>query len=237
MTVRPDRSGGPGRRVSGRGGPPCRLCRHDDDGRGRRERGALLARRALGPRDGARRVVDAARPVGMGLPPLPRGVVRPGPAGERRLGRGPRAEGGRCVRSAAGHRHDDGRPDAARARHRGAEAGVAAGDRGRHRRVVPAVQRAGCRVRPGRPRHPRRARRRPVDRERPEGVDLGRALRQAGHPRRQDGPARPEAPRAHVLRDRDGPARCRAPAPRADDGRRRVQRGVPHRRRRARSRT
>ena len=40
--------------------------------------------------------------------------------------------------------------------------------------VVPALQRTGRRVRPGGPAHPRRPRRRPVHRQRPEGVDVVR---------------------------------------------------------------
>ena len=101
---------------------------------------------------------------------------------------------------------------------------------------MPAVLRAGRRLRRRRPRRPRRARRRRVDRQRPEGVDVARphrrgwvcsscgtdpdAVKHAGHHRVR---------RRHARTRRGG-----APAA-ADDRRGRVQRGVLHRR--ARSRT
>ena len=50
--------------------------------------------------------------------------------------------------------------------------------------LVPAVQRARRRLRPGRAAHARRARRRRLGHQRPEDLDLRRALRRLGHPRR-----------------------------------------------------
>ena len=57
---------------------------------------------------------------------------------------------------------------------------------GRHRRL-PAVQRARCGQRPRLAADPRRARRRRVDHQRPEGLDIGRAVqrhRRDHHPQR-----------------------------------------------------
>ena len=60
------------------------------------------------------------------------------------------------------------------ARHRRAEGALPPRHRHRPAGVVPALQRARRRLRPRRPQRPGRARRRRVDRQRPEGVDLGR---------------------------------------------------------------
>ena len=89
--------------------------------------------------------------------------------------------------------------------------------------------------------HPGRTRRRPVHRQRPEGVVLGRPVQQLGHPHGPD-PAdrrRPEhgAPKHEGISFflmPDGPARCRGPPAQADDRRGRVRRGLLHRCRPAR---
>ena len=60
---------------------------------------------------------------------------------------------------------------AVRVRHRGATAAVPAADRAQRGEVVPAAERARCRLRPRVARHPRRARRRRVGARRAEGVD------------------------------------------------------------------
>jgi hypothetical protein len=95
---------------------------------------------------------------------------------------------------------------------------------------------------PGRRQRPRlavdtgRTRRRPLHRQRPEGVVLGRALQQLGHPDGTHTAARrrsTEARRHLVLPVSDGPAGHRGPPAEADDRRGRVRRGVLHRRRAA----
>ena len=78
-----------------------------------------------------------------------------------------------------------------------------------------------------------RAGRRRVDRQRPEGVDLGRPGRRPRHAARPHRPRRAQAPGHHLVRVRHAPARRRGPAAARDDRPRDVQRGVPHRRRRA----
>ena len=114
----------------------------------------------------------------------------PGAAGER----GPQPLPG----AAAGehHRHRHGRPHGDRVGERGPQAAVP--PRHRHQRgdLVPALQRAGRGLRRRRAGHPRRARRRRVGDQRPEGLDLARA---PGPLRHAPGPHRPrpaEAPRA-----------------------------------------
>ena len=82
------------------------------------------------------------------------------------------------------------------------------------------------------------ARRRRVDRQRPEDLDVARARRQCTrHPDRPHRPGRAEAPRHLVLHLPDGPAGHRDPADHGDDGRPHVQRGVLHRRAHPRRRT
>ena len=76
--------------------------------------------------------------------------------------------------------------------------------------------------------------RRRVDRQRPEGLEL---LRPQGPDRPADGahrPRRPQAPGPDDVPAAAGHARRRGAAAQADDGRRRVQRGLPDRRPRAR---
>ena len=98
--------------------------------------------------------------------------------------------------------------------------------------LVPAVQRAGRRLRPGRAGHPRGARRRRA------GSSTGRRCGPRGatragraHPGRPHRPGRAQARGAHLLRCCDMTrARRRGPAAAPDHRRGRVQRGVPHRR-------
>ena len=113
----------------------------------------------------------------------PRGRWRtPGSISRRRS---PRRAGARAVQPRAA---EPARPQprgarAVRARHRGAAPAVPPADRAQRRSVVPAVQRAGrgLRSRVARTRGPRR---RPLDRQRSEGVD------HVGAPRRLRGAAR-----------------------------------------------
>ncbi len=104
-------------------------------------------------------------------------------------------------------------------------------------RVVPAVLRTGRRQRPRLAVDARRTRRRPLHRQRPEGLVLRRAVLQLGHPDGAHAPARSdrrtrrtEARGDLVLPVPDGSARHRDPTAEADDGRGRVRRGVLHRR-------
>ena len=80
-----------------------------------------------------------------------------------------------------------------------------------------------------------RARRRRVGGQRPEGVDVGRALQRPRHPPRPHRPRPAEAPRHHLLPRRHALARHRGAPAAADDRRVALQRGVPHRRARART--
>ena len=97
--------------------------------------------------------------------------------------------------------------------------------RGRPRRL-PAVQRAGRRLRPRRPADQGRARRRRVGHHRPEGVDLGRAVlrHRRDHLPHRPRPAQAQGP--HRLRRRHARARRRGATAAPDDRRRLVQRGV-----------
>ncbi len=78
--------------------------------------------------------------------------------------------------------------------------------------MVPAVQRAGRRFRPRRSHLSCRPRRRRVDRQRPEGVDLRRAGRRPRHAHRPHRLGRAEASGHLVLRARHAPARRRRAA-------------------------
>ena len=89
-------------------------------------------------------------------------------------GRGRRATPRRRWRPTASAGH--GGTDHPGPRHRGGEAGLPAEDVPRGHRGVPAVQRAGQRLRPGLAPDPGGPRRRRVDRQRAEGLDLGRPV-------------------------------------------------------------
>ena len=82
--------------------------------------------------------------------------------------------------------------------------------------------------------HPRGARRRAVGRERSEGVDLGCASQRLGPDARAHRPRRAEAQGDHRLPARHAHARDRGAAAAPDQRHGALQRGVPHRRRRAR---
>ena len=114
--------------------------------------------------------------------------------------------------------------------HRRAEGALPAPDRSPRGDLVPAVLRAGCRLRPRGPGDACGARRRHVVGPRPEGVDESRrpcGVRPAARPHRS---RRPEAPRDHRVHHADEAAgRDGATAP-SDHGRRRVLRGVLRRR-------
>ena len=103
----------------------------------------------------------------------------------------------------------------------------------RQDQLVPGLQRAGLRQRPGVAAHPRRARRRLLGGQRPEDLDLERRhlgvdVLPGAHRAR-----RAEARRHQLPADRHEDARPRRPAAAPDDRRRRLQRGVPRQRARA----
>ena len=88
--------------------------------------------------------------------------------------------------------------------------------------LVPALLRAGRRLRPRGPAHARRARRRRLGHQRPEDLDLGRALLRLRHPGHAHRPQRAQAQGADLLLPRHEVARHRDPADQADLRRRRT---------------
>ncbi len=121
-------------------------------------------------------------------------------------------------------------PDHRRPRHAGAAGPLPPAAVHRRGDLVPAVLRAGRRVRPGRAGHPGHSGRRRVARQRPEGVDdpgPHLPLRAPGGPHRS---RPPQAPRPDLLHLRHGGRRRRRAPPAPAHRRRRVQRGVPERR-------
>ena len=98
------------------------------------------------------------------------------------------------------------------------------------RALVPALLRAGGRIRPGIAGHHRGARRRRVGDQRPEGLDHLRPRVGDGHAPRPHRPLAAEAQGDHLLRHGHAGAGGRHATPRADDRGDRVQRGLPHRR-------
>ena len=123
------------------------------------------------------------------------------------------------------------RPDADPVRHRRAEAALPPEDPGGRGAVVPGVLGAERRLRPRQRPDPRRARRRRVGDQRPEGVDDARAprrlvLRRVPHRSRVD----ERTTGLSYLLVPDAPARRRGAAAPPDDRERGVQRGVLRRR-------
>ena len=188
-------------------------------------------RRRGGGRRGAPRLAAAARRGGLrrrdvagrarraGQGPAPPGRHQPGDRARRRAG-DPRRD-----------RRRHARPDDHRARQRRAEAALPRADAARRRGLVPAVLRAGRRLRPRR--HPvARAAggRRLLAPLRPEGVDDERAVRRLRAAARAHRPGRAQAQGPHDVRRADG-RRGRDDPPAAPDLRRaRVQRGLLRRR-------
>ena len=123
----------------------------------------------------------------LGLPALAEGVWRPRRDADREgdlaAGRGRLRQADAAVPDRRGHV----RPDRDGVRQRGAQAALSAEARLRRTDLVPAVFGARRRFRRRGPAHPRREERRQLDRQRPEDLDLGRALfrlRAADHPHR-----------------------------------------------------
>ncbi len=123
----------------------------------------------------------------LGLPALAEGVWRPRRHADREgdlaAGRGHLRQADAAVPDRRGHV----RPDRDGVRQRGAQAPLSAETRLRRTDLVPAVFRARRRIRRRGPAHPRREAGRQLDRQRPEDLDLGRALfrlRPSDHPHR-----------------------------------------------------
>ncbi len=142
-------------------------------------------------------------------------------------GGGARRRAERCVQ------HPDARQHLADVGDRRAEGALPAAPAQGRRHVVSGVLRARCRVRSRQRGAAGRTRRRRVDSQRPEDLDLGGSSRRSHlHPGAYRS-RRPEA-QGHLVHARpDGSARHRSAADQDDLGRQRVQRGVLHRRPRA----
>ena len=104
------------------------------------------------------------------------------------------------------------------------------GDAARRRALVPALLRAGRRLRPRRAAHARGARRRRLGRQRPEDLDLGRAVRRLRHPGDAHRPQRAKAQGPDLFLRRHEVARHRGAPDQADVGRLELQRGLLDRR-------
>ena len=166
----------------------------------------------------------------LGVPELAEGVRRPrcdaDAADHLESGRIAIRRADRAVRDRPRHV----RTDDDRVRLRAAETRNAAADGVRRARLVSAVQRTGRRFRPRCVADESRTRRRRVDHQRPEDLDLRRALQRLGHPRDALRCDRAEAQRADVLLPRHAFAGRNGEADQADLRRRQLQRGVLRRR-------
>ncbi len=165
----------------------------------------------------------------MGRGGLAARVRRPGGGTARALHR-PRGAGpGPGSRDGGAHRSQPGRPHPPGPRDRRAEEAVAVEDPHGRGAVVPTVQRAGGRQRPGRSGHPGRPGGRGLAGQRPEGLDVLRPVRRLGG---VPGPNRPRSTQAQgdlLSGGGHAPSRSRRPAPGPAHRRGRVQRGVPDR--------
>ena len=187
------------------------------------------------PRLGARLAGDAVRPrlAGARLPARARRPQRHAradadlPGGDGRPGPPPGAALPRL-------RHRRAQP--ARVRHRRAEGAGARGAPRRHR-VVHRHERARRGLRPRLALDARRARRRPVRRQRPEGLDVVRDVGAEVLPLRPHRPGRAQAQGDQRPDPRHGHAGHRRAAAAPHHRQRRLRRGVLHRRRSCRART
>ena len=154
----------------------------------------------------------------LGMPALAQGIRRQQRHPDRAGDLGPGGGGLFLARRDLHHRPRHVRPDHIGLRVGGAEAPLSAAARGRRGGLVPAVQRTGRRLGSGGPAHPRREgdrRLRRLDHQRPEDLDLRRAilrLRNTDHAHRSD---RAQAQgHDHVLPEHED-ARDRYPADQA----------------------
>ena len=105
-------------------------------------------------------------------------------------------------------RAEPARPDPDPLGHRGTEKAPSAAHPQRRRTLVPGLFRAGRGRRPGEPQNPRRRPWRPFRRQRPEGVDLGRAFRRLVLSAGAHRPRRAQASRHHLSAGRHEDARA-----------------------------
>ncbi len=142
----------------------------------------------------------------------------------------PRGDGAR--RGAAAHRRDrpgHGGADDHRPRHRGAEGALPRAAPLRRGDLVPGILGARRGLRPRRRPHELAARRRPLRRERPEGVVVVRPPRRLLHPAHAERPRLDEARRAQLPHRGHARARGGGSSAQADNGRGGVQRDLLHR--------
>ena len=171
----------------------------------------------------------------LGLPALAEGIWRPRRDADRA---GDLAAGRRRLRqadAAVPDRRGHVRADRDGLWQRGAQTPLSAQARLRRTDLVPVVFGAGRRLRRRRLAHPRGEEGRQLDRQRPEDLDLGRALfrlRPADHPHRSQR-AQAQGP-DHVLSRHEEPGR-RSAADQAGQRHAGVQRGLFHRRRDSRT--
>ena len=135
---------------------------------------------------------------GWAAPHWPRRARRHGPAADARRCVRRRGAALRRVGQHVQRRCRHGRPDDHRVGHRRPARRLPPADPERRAHLVPAVQRARCRLRPGRAVDQGGPRRRRVGGDRPEGVDLGGALRRLGDPAGPHRPRRAQAPWHHL---------------------------------------
>ena len=190
------------------------------------ERRHRRGRQGLAEEEGRRR---------LGLPALAEGIWRPRRDADREgdlaAGRGRLRQADAAVPDRRGHV----RPDRDGVRQRGAQAPLSAEARLRRTYLVPAVLRAGRRLRRRGPAHPRGEEGRRLDRQRPEDLDLGRALfrlRPSDHAHRSQC-AQAQGP-DDVLPRHEEQGR-RGAADQAGQRHAGIQRGLFHRRRDSRS--
>jgi hypothetical protein len=163
----------------------------------------------------------------LGVPLLAEPLVRALPSPRPSRAGDPRTNQRGSPRPGRRRRRGPGRACAHRARHRRPQGTVHQANRHRRDHLVPAVQRAGRGVGPGRADHPGRGGRGRVARHGAEGlVDRSgdRGLRAAAGPHRRQ---RAQTPRHHLLRPADAPAGYRGAPPTPDERARLVQRGIP----------
>ena len=147
------------------------------------------------------------------------------PAGHLQSGRSQVRRADRLLRHRPRHVH----PDADDLRQAGGSQALREAGAARPGDLVPALFRAGRRLRRRGPAHAGRARRRWLGDQRPEGLDLRRALLGLRHPADPHRSVRAQAQGPDdVLHRHEGPG-CRREADQADQRRRELQRGLFHR--------
>ena len=203
----------------------------EDDRRSRPSRSPRLAAGELGPQSWAGRMAQQAGRLRLGRAALAEGMVRPRPAGwTGASGRGGIRAHRRGRRRQDGHSNAGGGDDPG-ARHRSAEREVPATHSHRRGHLVPAVQRAGQRLRSGRRHDAGRTPGQQMGDQRAEGLDHERAPRglRIAAGAHECGPAQASGP--FLLHPRYAAAGRGSCAAAPDERPRVVQPGVLHRRR------